>query len=120
MAKPLNNMQKLYIENNRGQTIDVLIAETGAAKTVIEKFIDELEPLPVEEAPQPMKKEMNQSPFAQMGRVDKEPGKSHLKGVRILTKEAAEQGDERRKRYGRGNNRYKDAIAKIDPDAGTY
>lgn len=114
MAKPLNEMQKLWIQNNRGHSVDVLIAETGAAKTVIEKFIGELEPLPVVDEPKPAKKEMNQTFLAQMGKSEKH------RGVRILTKEAAEQGDERRKKYGRGSNRYKDAIAKIDPEADTY
>lgn len=114
MAKPLNNMQKLYIENNRTQTIDVLIAETGAAKTVIEKFINELEPLPPEETPKPAKKEMKQTFLAQMGKDEKR------RGVRVLTQAAAEQGDERRKKYGKSNGRYTDAISKIDPEADTF
>lgn len=114
MAKPLNDMQKLWIDKNREHSVDVLIAETGAAKTVIEKYISELEPLPVEEPAPPTKKEMKQTFLAQMGKSEKH------RGVRVLTKEAAEQGDERRKRYGRGNGRYKDAIAKIDPEADTY
>lgn len=118
MSKPLNEAQKSYILTNRTKDVDLLSVESGAAKTTIEKFLKDnpssIVPPPTENT---NKTHRAQTFLAQQGKLENE--KKSLKGVRVLTQAAAEQGDEARKKYNTNkiSKRYAEAIIFIDPEA---